>query len=340
MSRAIRDAVKNVSDTLAIAMEHTSDHTAVVVADEGTELSRLLFQTYKECLPDARFVAFDQVTHEDVKAAFVDLKEGDLVVLIQSAAFKIPEFRIRVELFRRGIKVIEHMNLDRILGPHIDLYIASLAYDPAYYRGIGHALKARMDVARSARVESEGEALTFESPLEEAKLNIGHFTGLKNVGSVFPIGEVFTESRDLEKVNGRAKIYAFADTTFRLNVPDHPITLVIERGRVVSAENSTEEFDKVLSVIRRDEGQVWLRELGFGMNEAFSRERHLPDVGAFERVCGVHLSLGGRHGVYKKAHLNHREVRYHVDAFVVTSRVLLDDDVVYVDGAWKISPSV
>ncbi len=340
MSTATRDALKNVSDTLAIAMEHTSDHAAVVVADEGTELSRLLFQTYKECLPDARFVAFDQVTHEDVKAAFVDLKEGDLVVLIQSAAFKISEFRIRIELFRRGIKVIEHMNLDRILGPHIDLYIASLAYDPAYYRGIGHALKARMDVARSARVESEGEALTFDSPLEEAKLNIGHFAGLKNVGSVFPIGEVFTESRDLEKVNGRAKIYAFADTTFRLNVPEQPITLVIEKGCVVSAENSTEEFDKVLSVIRRDEGQVWLRELGFGMNRAFSRERHLPDVGAFERVCGVHLSLGGRHGVYKKPHLNHREVRYHVDAFVVTSRVLLDDDVVYADGAWKISPAV
>jgi len=193
-----------------------------------------------------------------------------------------------------------------------------------------------MDIAKSARIESEGETLHFECALEEAKLNIGHFAGLKNVGSMFPIGEVFSESRDLEKVNGRAKIYGFTDTTFRLNVPAQPITLVIEKGRVVGAENSTDEFDKVLAVIRKDEGEVWLRELGFGMNKAFSRDRHVPDVGAFERVCGVHLSLGGRHGVYKKPHLNHREVRYHVDSFVVTSRVLLDDDVVYENGDWQV----
>jgi leucyl aminopeptidase (aminopeptidase T) len=336
MSAAFEAALRNVRDTLAIAMEHTNDHAAVVVADERTDLARLLFRTYRECLPNARLVSFDEVTHDAVKASFADLKERDLVVLIQSAAFKIPEFRIRVELFRRGIKVIEHMNLDRMVGPDIDLYVAALAYDPAYYRGVGHALKARMDVAKSARIESEGEVLTFDSPLEETKLNIGHFAGLKNIGSMFPIGEVFTESRDLEKVNGRAKIYGFTDTTFRLNVPANPITMIIEKGRVVGADNSTTEFDKVLAVIRADEGEVWLRELGFGMNKAFSRDRHVPDVGAFERVCGVHLSLGGRHGVYKKPHLNHREVRYHVDSFVVTSRVLLDDDVVYDDGEWKV----
>jgi leucyl aminopeptidase (aminopeptidase T) len=336
MSTTFETACRNVKDTLAIAMEHTGDHVAVVVADERTDLSRLMFRTYRECLPNARIVSFDEVTHDDVIAAFEDLKANDLVVLIQSAAFKIPEFRIRVELFRRGIKVIEHLNLDRMLGPDIDTYVDALAYDPAYYRGVGHALKARMDIAKSARIESEGETLFFECPLEEAKLNIGHFEGLKNVGSMFPIGEVFSESRDLEKVNGRAKIYGFTDTKFRLNIPEHPITLVVEKGRVVRAEHSTEEFDKVLATITRDEGEVWLRELGFGMNKAFSRDRHVPDVGAFERVCGVHLSLGGRHGVYKKPHLNHREVRYHVDSFVVTSRVWLDDSIVYADGDWKV----
>jgi len=41
--------------------------------------------------------------------------------------------------------------------------------------------------------------------------------------------------------------------------------------------------------------------------------------------------------VYKKPHLNHREVRYHVDTFVVTDRVLLDDEIVYANGAWQVS---
>jgi hypothetical protein len=256
--------------------------------------------------------------------------------LIQSSVFRIPEFRTRVELFRRGIKVIEHSNLDRMAVDEIPHYVAALAYDPAYYRGVGHALKVRMDAAATTRIESDGEVLLVDGQLEPAKLNIGHFAGLKNAGSLFPIGEVFSEARELERVSGRVKIYAFTDVSFRLNVPSLPITLVVERGRVVGANDSSADFEQVLAAIRADEGEVWLRELGFGMNRAFSRERRVADVGAFERVCGVHLSLGARHGVYKKPHLDRRAGRHHVDTFAITSRVLLDDDVVYVDGGWRV----
>jgi hypothetical protein len=331
-------AARNVKDTLTIAMEHDDEHAALVVADHRTALSQLLLSAYVECLPRPQVILFDQVSPEAVKAAFAELGEGALVVLIQSTVFKIPDFRIRVELFRHNIKVIEHSNLERMAPGELEHYVAALAYDPAYYRGIGHALKARMDIARSARVESAGETLSFACPLEIAKLNIGHFAGFKNVGSLFPIGEVFSEARDLERVSGRVKIYGFTDTSYRLNVPRDPITLVVERGRVVEAQSSTDDFEQVLSAIRADEGgEVWLRELGFGMNRAFSRERRVSDVGAFERVCGVHLSLGARHGVYKKPHLNPREARHHVDTFVLTDRVLLDDQVVYAGGAWQVS---
>jgi len=339
MSALASTATRNVRDTLTIAMEHASEHAALVVADDRCELSRLLAAAYAECLPRARVISFDLVAPEAVKAACTELSEGDLAVLIQSSVFRLPEYRTRVELFRKNVKVIEHSNLERIEPHELEHYVAALAYDPEYYRGVGHALKARMDAARSARIESQGETLHFDSPLELAKLNIGDFAGLKNTGSLFPIGEVFTEARDLEAVNGRVDIYGFADTTFRLNVPAVPITLVVERGRVVDARNSTGELDRVLSAIRADEGDVWLRELGFGMNRAFSRDRRVSDVGAFERVCGVHLSLGARHGVYKKPHLNPREVRYHVDTFVVTDRVLLDDEVVFANGAWQITPA-
>jgi aminopeptidase len=333
------EALRNVRDTLTIALSHTAERAVVVVADERTVLSRMLVQAYRECLPGAPVLFFDDVGVDAVKAAFAELRAHDLAVLIQSRVFRIPEFRTRVELFRRGIKVIEHSNLERMTEAETAHYIAALAYDPAYYRGVGHALKARMDVASSARIESEGEQLHFACQLEPAKLNIGHFDGLKNAGSLFPIGEVFSEARDLESVHGRVKIYAFADNSFRLNVPQTPITLLIERGRVLGALDSTADFEQVLSAIRADEGEVWLRELGFGMNRAFSRERRVSDVGAFERVCGVHLSLGARHGVYKKPHLDRRAARHHVDTFAVTSRVLLDDDAVFSEGEWQIRPS-
>jgi len=334
MSAIADSAAKNIGDTLAIALEHTAARTALVVADDRSELSRLLTQAYRACLPDAQLLSFDAAGADTVKAAFAALREHDLAVLIQSSVFRIPEFRTRVELFRRGIKVIEHSNLDRMASDEVGHYVAALAYDPAYYRGVGHALKARMDSATRTRIESEGELLTFDCPLEPAKLNIGHFAGLKNVGSLFPIGEVFSEARELERVHGRVKIYAFTDVSFRLNVAPAPITLQIERGRVVGALDASADFEQVLAAIRADEGEVWLRELGFGMNRAFSREHRVADVGAFERVCGVHLSLGARHGVYKKPHLDRRVARHHVDTFAVTSRVLLDDELVYADGAW------
>lgn len=332
-------ASRNVGDSLAIALEHSPERAAVLVTDDRTELSRLLAQAYVECLPNARVLEFDRLGPQAVRAALEELQEQDLAVLIQSSVLRIPEYRTRVELYRRNIKVVEHANLERVEAHEIEHYVAALAYDPAYYRGVGHALKARMDAASSVRVLSEGEVLHFDSPLESAKLNIGDFAGLKNVGSQFPIGEVFSEARDLEKVNGRVKIYAFADTSFRLNAPTEPSTLVVERGRVVQVLGSTNELDQVLDAIRADEGEVWLRELGFGMNRAFSRQRRVSDVGAFERVCGVHLSLGARHGVYKKPHLNPREVRHHVDSFVVTDQVYLDDQVVFANGEWCVSGS-
>ena len=89
--------------------------------------------------------------------------------------------------------------------------------------------------------------------------------------------------------------------------------------------------------IRADEGEVWLRELGFGMNRAFSRTCMVDDIGTYERMCGIHLSLGAKHGVYNKALIRRATARYHVDVFAVTDAVYLDDEIVYRDGAWQVS---
>ena len=49
-------------------------------------------------------------------------------------------------------------------------------------------------------VDSGGEQLVFASPFESAKLNIGDYSGMNNIGGQFPLGEVFTEAQDLEAV--------------------------------------------------------------------------------------------------------------------------------------------
>jgi aminopeptidase len=325
-------ATRHVGDILTHAILHTNQR-AVVVADERSALSRTLAGAYRACLPNAAYVSFDSVSPEEVLQSFADLTAGDLVVLIQSTNFRLGEFRIRVELFKRGLKVIEHPHLGRMQESECATYIDALAYDPAYYRGVGGALKRLIDAAPGAVVESGGERLVYASAFEPAKLNVGDYSGMTNVGGQFPIGEVFTEPLDLESVNGRVRIFVFGDTEFSVNVPPSPITLEIERGRVTRAFDSTPDFDQVLAQIRADE-EVLVREFGFGMNRALTAERRVSDIGTYERMCGIHLSLGAKHGVYTKPGLNRRHTRFHVDVFAQTESVTLGDQVVFRDGAW------
>lgn len=329
-------AAAHLRDVLAQVVEHGPAHAALVVYDERTGLARALAEGYRRNLPDAVFIDFDKVAPDEVLAAFRRMAPSDLVVLVQSTNFRLEAFRIRVELFKLALKVIEHVHLSRMPGAQGAHYIESLAYDPTYYRGVGRALKERIDGASSARVDSGGEMLVFDSKLEPAKLNIGDYSDMNNVGGQFPIGEVFTEAQDLEAVNGRVRVHVFGDTSYLVNRPETPITLIVERGRVIGAENATPEFERLLGIIRADEGEVWLRELGFGMNRAFTRERRVNDIGTYERMCGIHLSLGAKHGVYPKPGFKRKDARYHVDVFAVTEAVYLDDQCVYSDGAWKV----
>ena len=333
-AKAQDSLINNVDAILRLAIEHLSKHAAVVVYDSQCDLAKALTAAYRCCLPAATFIDFDAVTPGEILKAFKPLSPSDLVILIQSTSFRLEVFRIRVELFKRSLKVIEHVHLARMPGTQALSYIASLAYDPAYYRGVGKALKQRIDRAKSAVVDSGGEQLIFSSPFEPAKLNVGDYSEMRNVGGQFPIGEVFTEAQDLEAVNGRVRIFVFGDTSFKVNRPAKPITLVVNKGRVTEAIDSTPEFDKVLDNIRADEGGVWLRELGFGMNRAFTKDELVDDIGTYERMCGIHLSLGAKHGIYSKPIIKRKEAKYHVDVFAITESVMLDDEVVYREGAW------
>lgn len=334
---AIIIASNHLRDILSLAIMHKPEQAALIVSDAQCPLSIGLTEAYKRCLPTATFIDFDSVSQADILAAFKQLSPSDLVVLIQSTSFRLEAFRIRIELFNQSLKVIEHPHLAGMTGREALYYIDSLAYDPAYFRGVGKALKALIDKAGRGLVDSgEGNYLLFDSLFEPAKLNIGDYTDMKNVGGQFPIGEVFTEAQDLEAVSGRVRIFIFGDTSFSVNRPEKPITLVVTKGRVTEVINSTAEFDKVMENICKDEGEVWLRELGFGMNKAFSQERTVSDIGTYERMCGIHLSLGAKHGLYKKNHFKGKLTKHHVDVFAITEKVYLDDVIVYKHGEWRV----
>lgn len=334
---SIATAAKHLNDILSLAIKHTPQQAALVISDTQSPLAIALTEAYRRCLPTATFLDFNTMSPTEIFAAFKELAPSDLVILIQSTSFRLKDFRIRVELFEQSLKVIEHPYLARMLGIEKTYYIESLAYDPTYFHGVGHALKKLIDKASCGLVDSGGEQLVFSSSFESAKLNIGDYTNMKNIGGQFPIGEVFTEAKELETVNGRVRIFAFCDTSFSINKPLNPITLVITKGRVTDVIHSTPEFDAVLAKIRADEGEIWLRELGFGMNRAFSQSRIVNDIGTYERMCGIHLSLGAKHGVYKKANFKRGKTWHHIDVFAMTHLVYLDDIVIYENNAWQLS---
>ncbi len=327
-------ATKNVSGVIDEVFLHTDDNEAVVVYDNGSLLSSVLAKAYHQALPKASYVDFDATEAEDILALLNGLEPRSLVILVQSTSFRLDAFRIRVELFKRKIKVIEHPHLSRMADDEVETYIDALAYDSDYFRGVGRGLKAKIDAASSGVIVSGGERLVYDTPFESAKMNIGDYSEMPNTGGQFPIGEVFTEGVDLTALNGRAKVYCFGDVNYRVNKPETPIILIIENGLVVDCENSTPAFDLILSNIRRDEEVVWVRELGFGLNRALSKTRFLGDTGSYERMCGVHVSLGRKHGMYGKPGFKRRDGIYHVDVFIDTDTVTLDDEVVFKNEAW------
>ncbi|MBI3994629.1 MAG: hypothetical protein HY349_01500 [Nitrospirae bacterium] len=317
----------HLRDTITLALGHTPDRRALLVYDEQSSLATLVAEGYRAILPDAAALNFDEATAEEILRAVDALSPKDLVIFVQSTRFRLNEFRFRIEIFNRNLKVIEHPHLARIREEEFSTYIDALAYDPAYYRTIGPALKKRLDRTRHVKVICEGTELVYDTPFEDAKLNIGDYSGMKNIGGQFPIGEVFTEPKEIRSVNGTIKLFAFGDTDFSVNATEKPFSAAIEQGIMVAAPDAPEAFHVVLEQIRADEGVIWVRELGFGLNRALTRERRVSDIGAYERMLGVHLSLGAKHAMYTKAGFPKKH-RFHVDVFAAAERVEVDDETI------------
>lgn len=330
--------LQNTRDIVTLAFSHDPASAGLIVYDTDSPLTRLLREGYGACLTGAAQLDVAQTPLEPIIAAIDALPRGALVVLLQSDRFELGPWRFRLELFKRGLKVIEHPHLGRVRDEEVATYVAALAYDPRWLRGMGAALKARIDPAGRITLITAAGRLDYEGPFEDTKQNVGDYSGMETVGGQFPIGEVFTEPVTLESLSGRVTIGAFGAADFSVRFLTAPITLEIVEGRVVAAPGATEEFEEVLRVITESEGAVWVRELGFGLNRALSPATPLTDVGSYERMCGVHISLGTKHTVYPKAGFSKRHTRYHVDVFAALGRVEIDGQTVFADGAYTLAP--
>lgn len=321
-------ATRHVSDIIALAIRHDDDAAALVIYDTDCPLACILTTAYRTALPHATFVDFNAEDKEALIARFDTLAPRDLVVLIQSMDFRLNAFRIRIQLFQRKLKVIDHQHLERNTPDSWETYIEALAYDPLWYHGVGKKLKGVLESTQTLRIMSNGCELTVTGGLEVPKLNIGEYTDMENIGGTFPIGEVFTEAQHLSAVNGSLMIYAFANTNFHICMHE-PFRVDIKEGLVVGwSTNAPASFGEVIAQIKTNERAI-VRELGFGLNRAITRKKYVLDITAFERILGLHISLGEKHTVYKKTGITPDKTRYHVDVFPVVTEVYADDAIIF-----------
>jgi len=233
MDALTRTATKHAADIVRLAIGHDPSRKALVVFDTQCPLSRLVLEAYRNALPDAPFIDYDASSKEAIMEAIGRLAARDLVVMIQSMTFRLDDFRIRIELFKRGLAVIEHMHLERATDDRqLEIYVDAMAYDPSYYRPLGRALKAKIDAAETVKVFCDGTTLTYEGGMEPTKLNVGDYEGMTNVGGTFPIGEVFSEPKNLARVNGEVKLFAFAGVDHLVQMHE-PFVVRIEKGIIV-----------------------------------------------------------------------------------------------------------
>lgn len=327
MNPLISIAAGHIRDILAGAIKRAPSERVVVIYDLQSGLSKIMADAYREAIPDGRFIDFAETDAASILKLIDELSAGDVFVLVQSNSFRLNEFRIRIELFKRKLKCIEHVHLDRMSEDQYATWIDALAYNPTYLHWAGHGLKRVLDGAATVKIVGKDTGLVWEGGMEECKLNIGDYTGMENIGGTFPIGEVFTEARDFSKLNGTLRIYAFAGDDFKVRFHE-PFLATVREGILEPSPEAPEEFRKLVDLIKAEE-RVLVRELGVGLNRAISREKPVNDITAFERILGLHLSLGEKHGVYKKPGLIPTKTRYHVDVFPAFERLEIDGKVVF-----------
>jgi aminopeptidase len=332
-SNLIARAAKNICDILNLSIKHTPLHRALVIYDEQNGLTRVLLEAYKIALPEAKFVGFDTLSKEEVLEEFEILNPQDLVVLLQSSNFRLDDFRIRLHLSNKKFKVIEHMHLYRNDEANWDVYIDSLAYDKTWYDTMGQSLFGKLSKVKELQIVSGERRLNVTGGLEIPKLNIGDYTGMDNIGGTFPIGEVFTESKNFAEMNGIIKVYAFASQDFTISFHE-PFEVEIEKGLVVGyGDNAPQDFKDIVEVVKQYEKPL-IREIGFGLNRAITKDSPLGDITAFERILGMHISLGEKHSVYKKPDIRTNKSKFHIDLFLTIDRVTCDDEVIFEDGKY------
>ncbi|MCA9459316.1 MAG: hypothetical protein KC550_02090 [Nanoarchaeota archaeon] len=336
-------ATTNAKDILEVNYRVVNSNKIFIIYDRECGLSILIKDAFeKACiLLGNEFELIDFYSYEDkydllVEKLNKEASKEDIAVLIQSSSFRVSKYRWRNELCDRGLKVVEFGHLDKMNNEaEIERFVNSITCDYEHYEKISNKLMSMIEKSKSIKVVSgDGSVLLYSGKMDKCLRNTGSLWEQTNWTTRFPIGEVISEALDLSTLNGEMMIYSFPNIEEQRTVFCEPFKCKIEDGLVVSHEGG-EDFEKLYEMIKteNEEGDVFVREFGLGLNRHIKRYDMISDSMAYERQEGLHFSLGMKHGMYQKKlwpkYGKKFYQRYHIDVYVDVNEIFIDDTLVY-----------
>lgn len=302
----------------------------LVVADREWGLTELLGSAYAKHGAECQW--WDSTDAERVLEQLHDLPRGSRVILVQSGAFRLSGYRDRLLIFNLGLRSAEHRALQLIPESQWHTYLKALCWDPHGEEAAkGRRLQTLLAETSRVTVTCPGTTLRYDGPMEPALLNLADYPDEGPAGGTFPVGEIFSEPKDLSCVSGSVKVIAFPSIERRIEVVE-PFKVTIEKGILTDWSNAPSSFREVIEIIREREGEIQVREFGMGLNKHISPSFPLADVTAFERQEGLHLSLGKKHTVFKKPSVPQKKARFHIDVFLDVEEIQFDENPIYRKG--------
>ena len=319
----------------------SKDCFILLIYDTDCSLAALLSEAYKNEIQSNphQTIHFTAVEETLVEEAIAALPAHSLVILVQSLSFRMTKHRLRADLFRAGHMVIEHARLLLNNDEEIQHYIDSLQYDTPYYVQTSNKIEQLLQQNQKLKIES-GDNLILEvnSAFEKALKNTCDFSENPIVAAGFPIGEIFTEAVELNKMNGSVLVFGFPTLEHKVYFCA-PFEVHIKDGCVVG-HNGPVLFEEILQRIRTEEvnAAVQVREIGFGLNKGIGFEKTLHEPTSFERFAGMHFSLGLKHAMYGKKLGRKLYQKYHIDIFCKVKNVFIGDTQIMKEGKYVLIP--
>lgn len=340
MNQELIQATKHIlEDNLKINKFPFSDQLIVVVYDDDCELTKNIWEAYKINLlwnDNSEIILFSNISAENLKEKLMNLPEFSTVVLVQSRDFRLDNFRIRLNLHNKWVWCLEHNHLIYLKEGESDNYIDALGYRGYEYNRLSHKFKLISDTAHTATIICHNwDTLEISGGFEDMKQNIWEYWSRR--GSTLPLWENFTEAREFDNVSGKLSVTCYPDSDMNIHFCE-PFTIEINKSLITcDDEKCPEVFRAFLDKIASSEDWVvMMRELGFGLNPAISNETSLNDVNAFERKAGFHISMGKKHGIFRKK--LHKKImqRYHIDVFPDIKQIYFDKILIFEKGMYVI----